>query len=210
MLGYFFFPSFSIYLFFFSLFFSFSIFLNQNKPTKNENRDPPPFFGRECCHAGAASSLRGEASVLPGMLPGHSANLPSPGRTTKYWGKHFPKPLSELLFIFKKTRMRGVGGGSLARSVHRRRQRGEGIYAPKFWTVMEKLRSRNKNKRGKINSCLYSPSPPSWRRLWSKMYLYKSPAFGFCFFLQGFMLNLLVAGVSRGQGWSRTRADFSL
>lgn len=152
------------------------------------------------------------------MLPGHAKNLPSPGRTTKHWGKHFQNPCRFhffFKFIFKNPRMRRVGGDSLARSVHRRRRRDEGIYAPKCWKVMEKLRSRNKNKRGENKFLLvvaFSALLEEIMEQIGSIYTIRQ-RFGLVyliFFLQGFMLNLLVAGVSRGQGWSRTRADFSL
>lgn len=97
-------------LLFFSLsllfLFFFFFFLDQNKPTKNENCEPT-FFGGECCRAGPASPLRGGASVLPGMLPGHGTNLPSPGRTTKYWGKHFANPCPGCYLSLKRPNERG-------------------------------------------------------------------------------------------------------
>lgn len=88
-------------------------------------------------------------------------------------------PVRAVIYLLKRPNKRGWW-----RFVSRRSD--AGIYAAKCWRVMEKLRSRNKNKREKINSCLCSPSPPSWRRLWSKQARFLQIGsvlfFGFCFF----------------------------
>lgn len=70
---------------------SFFIFKPKRKPTQNENCEPT-FLERKIAGGVLRLPLRGEASILPGMLPGHGTTLPSPGHTTKYWGRGSTSP----------------------------------------------------------------------------------------------------------------------
>lgn len=130
------------------------------------------------------------------MLPGHGTNLPSPGRTTKYWGKTSQTPARAVFYLKKRPNERGwrrfvsalgtyapgiyaakllEGDGKITKQKQKEKEKNKFLLVLAFSTVLEEIMEQ-------IGS-IYT----NRRRL----------GFVWVFFFTGFMLNLLVAGVSR-------------